>query len=154
MVKHVPDGFRSVTPHLVVNDGAKALDFYQKAFGAEEIVRMESPGGGIMHAEIKIGDSVLMLASEFPDWGVFGPKHYGGSGVTIHLYVKDCDAAIKRAEKAGCTVTMPAEDQFWGDRYGKLQDPFGHNWSIATHIEDVSPEECRERAAKMFGGCC
>ena len=152
MAHPIPEGFHTVSPHLIVDDGAKALEFYQKAFGAEEIVRMPGPGGTVMHAEIKIGDSMLMLASEFPDFGTFGPKHYGGTGVTIHLYVKDADAVMKRAEEAGCTVTMPLEDQFWGDRYGKLQDPFGHSWSIATHKEDLSPEEINARAAKMFGG--
>jgi len=152
MVRAIPEGFRSVTPHLIVNDGEKALELYQRAFGAEEQCRMPGPDGSIMHAEIKIGDSMLMLASEFPNFGVYGPAHYGGSGVTVHLFVEDCDAAMKRAEEAGCTVTMPAEDQFWGDRYGKLQDPFGHQWSIATHIEDLTPEEMQERAAKLFGG--
>ncbi len=146
--KPIPEGFHTVTPHLVINGAARALDFYKKAFGAEEIRKMLGPGGKIMHAEITIGDSHIMLNDEFPDYASFGPKAGGGSPVTIHLYVSNVDALMDRAVKAGGKVTMPVADMFWGDRYGKLEDPFGHHWSIATHKEDVSDEECMERMKK------
>ncbi len=154
-VSPVPEGFRTITPHLIIKDAAKAIDFYKKAFGAEEVMCMRGPGGnGIMHAEIKIGDSYLMIADEFPDFGCLGPKSIGGTPVTVHLYVKDADAVYNQAVKAGATATMPLTDMFWGDRYGKLADPFGHHWSVATHKEDVSPEECAKRMAAQFGGAC
>lgn len=152
-VSPVPEGFRTITPHLIIKDAGKAIDFYKKAFGAEEVMCMRGPGGnGVMHAEIKIGDSYLMIADEFPDFGCLGPKSIGGSPVTVHLYVKDADAVYNQAVKAGATATMPLTDMFWGDRYGKLADPFGHHWSVATHKEDVSPEECARRMAAQFGG--
>ena len=149
----IPEGFHTITPHIIVKNGGKALDFYKNAFGAEEICRMPGPDGeSIMHAEIKIGDSPLMLASEWVEQGAVSPETVGGTPVTIHLYVNNVDAAMKKATDAGCKVTMPATDMFWGDRYGKLTDPFGHHWSIATHTEDLTPEQIGERAAKAFGG--
>jgi uncharacterized glyoxalase superfamily protein PhnB len=154
--KPIPDGYHTLTPHLVVNDAPKAIDFYKKAFGAEEITRMTGPDGkSVMHAELKIGDSRFMLAGEFPQMGCLSPQSLKGTPVTIHLYVTDVDAAFKRATTAGATPTMPVADMFWGDRYGKLTDPFGHHWSVATHKEDVSPAECAKRGAeamKMMAG--
>ncbi len=151
-VKPIPEGFHTVTPHLIIKGAAEAIDFYKKAFGAEEVCRMPGPGGVVMHAEIRIGDSTVMLADEFPDFGSVGPKTIGGSPVTVHLYVKDADAFYDKAVAAGAKATMPLADQFWGDRYGKLEDPFGHQWGIATHIEDLTPEEIEKRAAAAFGG--
>jgi uncharacterized glyoxalase superfamily protein PhnB len=152
----IPEGFHAVTPHVVIRDAAKAIDFYKRAFGAEEICRMPGPEGKIMHAEIRIGDSVLMIGEEFPGM-CLGPQTLGGTPVTLHLYVKDADAAFNKAVAAGCKVTMPLADMFWGDRYGKLTDPFGHAWSIATHKQDVTPEECAklgaEAMAKMGKQC-
>ncbi len=155
-VNPIPEGFTSVTPHLIIKDAGKAIDFYKKAFGAEELFRMPGPDGKtVMHAEIKIGNSHVMLADEFPDYGCVGPQTLKGSPVTIHLYVENADASYKRAVDAGAKATMPLTDMFWGDRYGKIEDPFGHHWSIATHIEDVAPEECARRSAEAFagGGC-
>ncbi len=149
-----PDGSHTITPHLIVRGASKAIEFYKKAFGAEEICVMRGEGDSIMHAEIKIGDSVVYLADEAPQWGCVGPQTLNGTSVTIHMYVPDADAAYDRAVKAGATATMPLQDMFWGDRYGKLQDPFGHHWSVATHKEDVSPEECMQRMAAAFGGGC
>ena len=144
--KPVPDGFHTVTPHLTMKNAGEAIEFYKKAFGAEEIARMPGPGGSVMHAEIRIGDSPIMLNDEFPEHGARGPKTIGGTPVSIHLYVNDVDAAFDRAVKAGAKVTMPIADMFWGDRFAKLEDPFGHQWSLATHKEDVTPEECAQRA--------
>jgi uncharacterized glyoxalase superfamily protein PhnB len=149
-VSPIPDGFHTVTPHLIVKGAAKAIEFYKKAFGAEEVFRMPAPDGSIMHAELKIGSSRIMMAEECADWGAFGPKE--STPVVLHLYVPDCDAAMKRAASAGATVTMPAQNMFWGDRYGKLKDPFGHQWSIATHISDPTPEEMQKAMAQMCGG--
>lgn len=147
----IPEGFHTVTPHIVVKDPGAAIDFYKKAFGAEEICRMPGPDGkSVVHAEIKIGDSVIMMGAEYPGM-TQSPESLGGTPVTINLYVNDCDATFKRAVDAGASVTMPLADQFWGDRYGKLKDPFGHEWSIATHKEDLSPEEIGKRAAAAFG---
>ena len=147
----IPEGFRTVTPHLVIKNCAEAIDFYKRAFGAQELFRSTNPGSDdIMHASIMIGDSVVMLADEFPDWGVLGPESLGGSPVTIHLYVEDADALWERAVGAGATVVMPLEDTFWGDRYGKVKDPYGHGWAIATHIKDMSPEEMQEAAIEAF----
>jgi PhnB protein len=148
-VKPVPDGYHTVTPHLAVRDAAKAIEFYAKAFGAEELFRMPGPGGVVMHAEVKIGDSIVMLGEENPQMGASSPQTIGGSPVSLLLYVKDVDASFARADKAGCTVDLPPTDMFWGDRYGKLQDPFGHHWALATHKEDVSPEEMARRMASM-----
>ena len=150
-VKPIPDGFRTVTPHLVVRDAAKAIEFYKKAFGAKELFRMPGPAGKLGHAEIQIGDSRLMLADEFPEFGTKSPQALGGSPVNIFLYVEDADKVFNQAVAAGATVTMPLADQFWGDRYGKFADPFGHQWSVATHVEDVAPEEMGKRAAKAMG---
>jgi len=149
-VKPVPEGMRTVTPHLVCAGAAEAIAFYKKAFDAVELGRMPGPQGKLMHAQIRIGDSAVMLVDEFPDWGSFGPKSLKGSPVTIHLYVDDADAVFERAVAAGATVTMPLADMFWGDRYGRLEDPFGHYWSIATHVRDVTPEEMQEAMQKSM----
>ncbi len=145
----IPEGMHSITPHLVCAGAAKALDFYQKAFGATDLGRMPGPDGRLMHAAMKIGDSTVMLADEMPEWGSLGPKALKGSPVTIHIYVEDVDALVARAVKAGAKVTMPVEEQFWGDRYGKLEDPFGHHWSVATHVRDVTPEEMKKAMQQM-----
>jgi uncharacterized glyoxalase superfamily protein PhnB len=154
MAHPIPDGHHSITPHLVVKGASEAIAFYTRAFGAEELSRMPFPGPDgepkVGHAELRIGDSRLFLADEFPKQGVLGPQ--GGSPVTIHLYVTDADAVFARAVEAGATVAMPLADMFWGDRYGKVVDPFGHHWSIAEHLEDLTPEQMRERMAAMFGG--
>jgi PhnB protein len=148
-VKHVPDGFHTVTPQLIVRDAAKAIEFYITAFGAKERYRMPGPGGVVMHAELSIGDSILMLGEESPQMGAISPQTIGGSPVNLMLYVKDVDASFARAAQAGCTAQMPPTDMFWGDRYGKLSDPFGHQWAIATHKEDVTPEEMARRMAAL-----
>jgi PhnB protein len=145
MAQAIPEGTHNVTPHLVVNGGARAIDFYAAAFGAIEHYRMPGPGGSVAHAEIQIGDSVVYLADEFPG-GSPSPRSLRGSPVVLHLYVEDADAAFARAVRAGARVKMPLMDMFWGDRYGQVTDPFGHTWSIATHTEDVSPEEMARRA--------
>lgn len=150
MVKPIPEGMHAVTPHLVCAGAAEAIDFYKKAFGAVELFRMPGPDGKLMHAEIRIGDSTLMLADEQPEWGSKGPKTLNGSPVVIHLYVENADAVFDQAIAAGATSTMPMADMFWGDRYGMITDPFGHSWSIATHIRDVTPEEM---AAASKPGC-
>jgi uncharacterized glyoxalase superfamily protein PhnB len=148
-VKPVPEGMHSVTPHLICAGAADAIEFYKKAFGAVEEARLPGPGGRIMHAMIRIGDSAVMLVDEMPEWGALGPKSLKGSPVTVHLYVENADATVERAVKAGAKVTMPLADQFWGDRYGKLVDPFGHHWSVATHVRDVSMEEAQQAMKKM-----
>ena len=148
-VKPVPEGMHSVTPHLVCAGAANAIEFYKKAFGAVELARLPGSQGRLMHAAIRIGDSTVMLADEMPEWGSLGPKALKGSPVTIHLYVDDADAFVARAVKAGAKVTMPVDDMFWGDRYGKLEDPFGHHWSVGTHVRDVSPEEMQQAMKKM-----
>ena len=148
-VKPVPDGYHTLTPYIVVDGAADAIAFYQKAFGAQEIYRMPGPGGKVMHAEIQIGDSRLMLSDAIPEMGGRSPKSLGGSPASILIYVRDVDAAFARAVGAGATVDMPLMDMFWGDRYGKVKDPFGHLWQLATHVEDVSPEEMGKRAAAM-----
>jgi len=145
-VKPIPEGYHTVTPSLVVNDGPRALDFYKRAFGAQERFRMEGPPGKIGHAEIKIGDSMIMLSDEFPGMGARSPLSLGGSPVTIFLYVNDVDTAFKQAVDAGAKVEMPLADMFWGDRFGRVSDPFGHLWAMATHKEDLSPEEVEKRA--------
>ena len=149
-VKPIPDGCHTVTPHLIVRGADKAMDFYKKAFGAEELCRCPGPGGKLMHAEIKIGNSHVFLAEEFPDMGCKSPQAYNGSPVTIHLYVEDVDSSYKKAVAAGATATMPVSDMFWGDRFGKLKDPFGHDWSIATHKEDLTPQQMEKRMADAF----
>jgi PhnB protein len=147
-VKPIPDGYHSVTPYLCVSGAGQALDFYRKAFGATELFRMEDPGGKIGHAEIEIGGSRIMLADEHPELGFRGPQAFGGTPVSIHLYVADVDAMFDQALGAGAKSLRPVADQFYGDRLGALEDPFGHIWHIATHTEDLTPEEIGERAAK------
>jgi PhnB protein len=140
-VKPVEDGMHTVTAHLVVDGAADAIEWYRKAFGAEEIMRIPGPQGKLAHAMIRIGDSTVMLADEFPEWGSNGPLTLKGSPVTLHLSVENVDERFKRALDAGATVKMELADMFWGDRYGQVEDPFGHRWSMATHIRDVTPEE-------------
>jgi uncharacterized glyoxalase superfamily protein PhnB len=148
-IKPIPEGMHSLTPHLICAGAAEAIDFYAKAFNAVEMVRLPGPGGKLMHASLKIGDSTLMLVDEMTDCGAIGPKTLKGSPVTIHLYVEDVDAAVAQAVAAGAKVTMPVADMFWGDRYGQIEDPFGHRWSVATHTRDVTPEQMQEAMAKM-----
>jgi PhnB protein len=148
-VKAVPDGFHTVTPYLIVNGAAGALDFYRRAFGAKEQVRMPGPEGKVMHAEILIGDSKIMLADEFPQMGARSPQSIGGTPVGICLYVAKVDAVYEQAIAAGAKIERPLKDQFYGDRSGTVIDPFGHKWTIATHIEDVSPAEMEKRMAAM-----
>ena len=154
-VKAIPQDMHAVTPHLICAGAANAIEFYKKAFGATEVARMPLPDGKIMHAAITIGGDTVMLVDEMPQWGALGPKALKGSPVTIHLYVTDADATFARAVEAGAKVAMPLTDMFWGDRYGKLIDPFGHHWSIAEHLEDLTPEQVQERmAAAMAGTPC
>ena len=150
-VKPIPDGMHTVTPHLICAGAADAIEFYKKAFNAVEMGQMAGPQGKLLHGLIRIGDSKVMLVDEFPDWGACGPKSLKGSPVTIHLYVEDVDAFVARAAAAGAKITMPLQDMFWGDRYCKLEDPFGHQWSVATHVRDVSPEEMQQAAQKACG---
>ena len=145
-VQPIPQGFHSITPYLVVNDAARALDFYQRAFGAKEIMRMDGPNGKISHAEVKIGDSVLMLSDEMPGTNTRSPQSLRGSTVSIFLYVENVDKVFHQATSAGAKIDTPLADMFWGDRFGKLTDPFGHSWSLATHKEDVAPNELAKRA--------
>lgn len=147
--KPIPDGMHTITPHLVCDGAAEAIAFYTKAFGAVELMRVPGPGGKLMHASVQIGDSQLFLVDEFPQWGSVGPKALPNSPVTIHLQVEDADAVFAKAVAAGCTVTMPLDDAFWGDRYGSVKDPFGHSWSIATHKMEMSPQEIQAAMAKM-----
>ncbi|MDJ0896057.1 MAG: VOC family protein [Alphaproteobacteria bacterium] len=152
-VKPVPDGYMRVTPHLVVDGAAEAIEFYQKAFGAEEVQRMPAPDGKrLMHAEILINGGRIMLVDAFPEYGSRSPKSLGGTAVTLHLFVEDADAVFERAVAAGGTATMPVSEMFWGDRYGKLTDPYGHEWSVATRVAEPSREEMMAAAAKMMGG--
>ena len=148
--KPIPEGFHTVTPHLICADAAQAIEFYKKAFGAVEVSRMPGPNGRIMHAQLRIGDSPLMLAEEAPEWCSHGPRTLKGTPVTIHLYVNDADATFANAVKAGATAKMPVSEQFWGDRYGVLEDPSGHLWSVATHVRDYTPEQMRENMQKMM----
>lgn len=146
-VKPIPDGYPQVTPYLIVDGAAAAIDFYAKAFGARERMRMGGPDGKVGHAEIEIGSGLVMLADEHPEIGARGPKSIGGTPVTISLYVDDVDAVFKAALDAGATETRPLEDQFYGDRTGGVEDPFGHVWHLATHVEDITPDEMEKRAA-------
>jgi PhnB protein len=148
-VKPIPEGYHSATPYLIVDGAAKALDFYRHAFGATERMRMPAPGGRVGHAEISIGDSVIMLADEHPEIGARGPRAYGGTPVSLHLYVPDVDATVQRAVAAGATLVSPVADKFYGDRMGTIDDPFGHRWHVSTHQEDVTPAEMARRAAAM-----
>jgi PhnB protein len=150
-VKPIPEGFPTVTTSLIVPKATEALDFYQRAFGAVPGIRMPGPDGeSTMHAQMRIGDSTVMLSDENPQWGTKAPAALGGSPVSLHLYVEDVDALYTRAVEAGCEVVYPLENAFWGDRYAKLADPWGHQWGIATHIEDVEPEEMTRRAEEWF----
>jgi PhnB protein len=149
-VKAIPDGYHSVTPYLVVQGAAQAIDFYRRAFGAQEIMRMDGPGGKLTHAEIRIGDSVIMLSDEMPGATVRSPQSLGGTSASIFVYLEDIDSVFKRAEAAGAKVVMPLANQIWGDRYGTLADPFGHVWSLATHVEDVAPEEISRRMREFM----
>ncbi len=150
MTNAIPDGFHTITPHLVVSDAAAAIDFYKKAFGAREHEHFLSPDGRtVMHAQLEIGNSMLMLGSEFPPT-CLSPKSRGGTTVSLYLYVENADATFDRAVKAGCTVKMPVIDQFWGDRCGQVEDPFGHAWSIATHKEDLTKDQIAANAKAFF----
>jgi PhnB protein len=150
MTKPIPDGFHTITPHLVVSDAAKAIEFYKKAFGAQEIERFMRPDGkAVMHAQLKIGSSMLMLGSEFPPY-CLSPKSRGGTSVSQFLYVENADSTFDRAVKAGCTVKMPMTDQFWGDRCGQVEDLFGHEWSIATHKKDLTKDQINANAKAFF----
>jgi PhnB protein len=154
-INPIPEGHHTITPHLVVKGASEAIEFYKRAFGAEELARMPGPDGkSIMHAALKIGDSRLFLVDEFPEMGCVGPQALGGSPVTIHIFVEDVDAIFNQAVSAGAEVRMPLMDAFWGDRYGQLIDPFGHKWSLATHKEDLTPEEISKRAEAAFSGEC
>ena len=147
--KHIPEGYHSVTPYLYMIDAARAIEFYKKVFGATELFRFDAPGGKIGHAEIKIGDSHVMLADECPDMDARSPQSFGGSPVGLLLYIEDVDAVAENAVAAGAKLLSPLEDKFYGDRMGKLEDPFGHIWAIATHKEDVTPEEMQKREAAL-----
>jgi PhnB protein len=151
-VKPIPDGYPRVSPYLVVDDGAKAIDFYTQVLGATERMRMPAPGGKIGHAELQFDDAIVMLADEFPEMGAVSPKTVGGTPVTLGLYVEDVDKTFATALQAGAKELRPVEDQFYGDRSGQFEDPFGHRWSISTHIEDVPPDEMAKRAQDMMGG--
>jgi len=147
-VHYIPKGYNSVTPYLIVKGAAQAIEYYTKVFGAKEIVRMPGPGGRIGHAELEVGNSHIMLADEVPEMGHNGPPASGNSSTSVLVYVEDVDAAVGRAVAGGAKILKPIEDQFYGDRMGFIQDPFGHRWGVATHIEDVSPEEMQKRAKK------
>jgi PhnB protein len=147
-VKSIPSGYHTVTPYLVLSDAGRAIDFYKQAFGAKEMSRMAAPGGKVGHAELKIGDSLIMLSDEM--MGNRSPQSLGGSAVSIFLYVDDVDSVFNQAIKAGAKSQLPPADMFWGDRYAKLTDPFGHLWGIATHIEDVAPQEMEKRAKEAM----
>ncbi len=148
-VEPIPPGMHTVTPHIVCAGAVEAIEFYKKAFGAVEQMRMLTPDGKVMHAAIKIGDSVIMMADEHPSMGGLGPKARGGTSVTLHLHVRDADAVFAQAVEAGATVMMPVQEMFWGDRYGIVTDPFGHQWSVATHVRDVTPEEMAKAVTEM-----
>ncbi len=147
-VKPIPDGYPVIAPYLIIPGAARALEFYKEAFGAKERMRLDMPGGVIGHAEIQLGDSVVMMADEFPQMAIHGPAKYGGSPVSLHLYVTDVDAVVAKAVSLGATVTRAVANQFYGDRSGTITDPFGHIWNIATHVEDVAHDETARRAAQ------
>lgn len=148
-VDPIPAGFHSVTPYMVVPNSVEAIAFYEKAFGATQVSRMDGPGGSTMHAEIRIGDSMVMMTDENPQWGIASPKTLGNNTGSLHLYVADVDFAFQKAVEAGCEVVFPVAQMFWGDRFGKLKDPFGHTWSMATKVEKLTAEQITERAEEM-----
>ena len=148
--KPIPEGYHTVSPYLAVDDAARAIEYYARAFGAKEVVRMDGPGGTIAHAELEVGDSRIMLSDPFPQASTQPPKELGGTTASVFMYVEDVDAVVKQAVDAGGKVTMEVADQFWGDRFGTVTDPFGHVWSIATHVEDVPEEEMAERAKEAM----
>ncbi|GDY09659.1 MAG: VOC family protein [Planctomycetota bacterium] len=148
-VKPIPDGYHTATPYLIIKGAAEAIEFYKRAFDATELVRMPGPDGAVMHAEIKIGDSPMMLADEFPEMGALSPKTIGGTPIVLMLYLEKVDEVFARAIAAGAKELRPVQNQFYGDRSGTLEDPFGHKWTIATHIEDLTPEEMEQRMAAM-----
>jgi PhnB protein len=150
--KAIPSGHRTVTPYLAIKNAAKALEFYKNAFGATDCYKLMMPDGRLGHAEIQLGDSMIMLADEFPEYGGKAPETLGGSPVSIHLYVEDVDAFFKKALAAGAKELKPVMDQFYGDRSGQLEDPFGHLWWVATHKEDIAPDEMQKRVQEMFAG--
>jgi PhnB protein len=150
MTKPIPEGYHSLTPYLAVEDAAQAIEYYKKAFGAKERMRMHAPDGKIGHAELEIGDAMVMVSDPFPQSSTRPPKELGGTSASVFMYVEDVDATVKQAVDEGATVTMEVADQFWGDRFGSITDPFGHVWSIATHVEDVPPEEMAERAKEAM----
>ena len=150
MTKPIPDGFHSVTPSLIVSNAAEAIEFYKKAFNANEIYKFPTPDGKILHAMIQIGDSFVMMSDEFPNMGMNSPATLGGTAVTLHLYVEDSDKILKQAVDAGAVITMPLMDAFWGDRFGTVMDPYGHSWAIATHKIDMTPEGLRKAGEEYF----
>jgi len=150
-INAIPDGMHTVTPHLICAGASEAIEFYKKAFNATETSRMPGPNGRLMHAQIRIGDSPIMVVDEMPEHGALGPKSLNGSPVTIHLYVDDADAVAAQAIRVGAKSRMPVTDMFWGDRYGQIEDPFGHRWSIATHVRDVTPEDMHQAMKSMCG---
>jgi PhnB protein len=154
--KRIPEGYHTITPHLVIRNAAQAIDFYKRAFGAEEIYRSPGPDGKkLMHAALQIGNSRVFVCDEFPEQGGKSPLALGGTPIVLHLYVEDVDKVYQQAVQAGAQAIMPVKDQFWGDRYGMLKDPYGHQWSVASHVEDVPPAEIQKRAAAAFkSGCC
>ena len=151
-VQPVPEGYHTLIPYLAVDDAAKAIEYYKRAFGATERTRMDGPDGKVGHAELTIGDSLIMLSDEYPEMNIVGPKSVGGTTVALNVYVEDADAVFNAALRAGATSIRPVTDQFYGDRSGQFEDPFGHRWNVATHIEDVTPEEIARRAASSMGG--
>ena len=151
VVNAIPTGYSGALPYLTIKNANAALAFYQQAFGAQTIMQLAMPDGSLMHGEMRLGEAVFMLSEQNDEWGSKSPDMLGGSPVSVMIYVADVDALLERAVAAGATLTMPATDQFWGDRSGCVLDPFGHNWMFSTHIEDVSPEQMAQRAAQMFG---
>ncbi len=146
----IPKGYHSITPYLIVNNAANAIDFYKKIFGAKEVMRMQQPGGKVAHAELKVGDAKFMLADEHPEMNAHSPQAYGGSPVSIHLYVKDVDTIFARAISAGAKLIRPVDNMFYGDRCGTLEDPYGHKWHVSTHIEDVTPAKMKKRMMEFM----
>jgi PhnB protein len=151
MAKPIPAGYHTLTPYLTLDEATDAIEFYKDAFGAEELMRMEAPGGKIGHAELKIGDSILMISDAFPQATTRPPTELGGTTAGVFIYVEDVDSVVNRAVKAGAQITQEVEDMFWGDRFGSVKDPFGHVWSIATHVKDLTPEEIAEGAKQAMG---